>query len=331
MKLYLLENNSYFVFIKIIIKYIIFFLFILILNDYIFKFNNYCIKTRFIENKKIIDISYSTDNKYIYPTIVSMISLILNADKNTLYNIYILHSNDFNENSKKFLIRFQNKFDSGCRIILINMGDSYKNLKHKKRLSIAAYYRLSLPSAFPNINKIIYLDCDTLVLGDLKELIDFDMKDNVIMGFIDYPDSIKLLGLIKSTVICSGVLLFNLELLRKYNYSKKIDDFIAKYKSRLILDDQTILNIVMQDKLGTLPPKYGIFAFRNEEHFKNYFNKTRKLGKKYNKKDLLYAIEHPVIIHFAGIKPFGSTKNDKRFSKVWWKFARVSGVYNKFR
>ena len=211
------------------------------------------------------------------------------------------------------------------------MGDSYKNLKYKKRFSIAAYYRLSLPNVFPNINKIIYLDGDTLVLGDLKELIDFDMKDNAIMGFIDYPDSVKSFGLIKTTVICSGVLLLNLELLRKYNYSRKIDDFIAKNKNMLILEDQTILNIVMHGKLGPLPPKYGIFAFRNEEHLKHYIKKTRKLRKKYNKKDLLYAIEHPVIIHFAGIKPFGSTKNYKGFSKVWWKFARVSGVHNKFR
>ena len=65
---------------------------------------------------------------------------------------------------------FEAKFKDICRINYINMGDKYKNLKFKKRLSISTYYRLSLQDVLPNINKIIYLDSDTLVFRDLKEL-----------------------------------------------------------------------------------------------------------------------------------------------------------------
>ena len=51
------------------------------------------------------------------------------------------------------------------------MRNKFKYLKFKRRLSISAYYRLSLQDILQDVNKIIYLDGDTLVLGDLKELI----------------------------------------------------------------------------------------------------------------------------------------------------------------
>ena len=59
------------------------------------------------------------------------------------------------------------------------------------------------------------------------------MNGNVIMGFIDdYPNSIKSFGLTNITMICNGVLLIDLQGLRKYNYTKKIEDFISKNKNR---------------------------------------------------------------------------------------------------
>ena len=275
-----------------------------------------------------IAITYSTDINYIYPTLVSMTSLIINGGNNTIYYIFILHTPTFSEKNKHIFNTLENKYKDRCRIIYINMGKMYKNLKFKKTLSLSAYYRLSLQDILPNINKIIYLDGDTLVLGDLKELIDLDMKGNVVMGFIDdEPSSIESFGLINSTVICSGVLLLDLRGLRENNYSKKIEDFISKNRNRLIQEDQTIVNVVMQDRLGPIPPKYGIWPLTNKEKLERYLN-IKRSGKKYSKKSLLNAIKHPVIIHFVGRKPFWSRKSDNVFDKIWWNFARASGYYD---
>ena len=121
--------------------------------------------------------------------------------------------------------------------------------------------------------------------------------------------------------------MLDLKSLRENNYSKKIEDFISKNKNRLIQEDQTIINVVMQDKLGPIPPKYGIWSLINTENLYGYLN-IKRSGKKYNKKALLYAIKHPVIIHFVGRKPFQSRKSANVFDKMWWKFARVSGYYD---
>ena len=291
----------------------------------LYEFYDYS-KIKSIKTKIKISVSYSTDNKYIYPTIVSITSLIVNAGKNTLYNIYILHPPDFTENSKKIFNKFESKYKDICKIYYIGMGNKFRNLKFKRRLSIAAYYRLSLQDILPNVNKIIYLDGDTLIFGDLQELINLDMKGNVIMGFIDdFPNSIKSFGLTNPTVICSGVLLIDLKGLRKYNYTKKIEDFISKNKNRLFQQDQTIVNVVMQDRLGPIPPKYGVWPLNNEEKLKSYLSKKR-FGKKYSKKLLIDAIKHPVIVHFINKKPFKFRKS--AFYHLWWKFAKISGYYD---
>ena len=152
------------------------------------------------------------------------------------------------------------------------------------------------------------------------------MKGNVVMGFIDdYPNSIKSFGLTNITMICNGVLLIDLQGLRKYNYTKKIEDFISKNKNRLIQQDQTIVNVVMQDRLGPIPPKYGIWAFKTKAKLNRYLSVKRE-GKKYSKSELIDALKHPFILHFVGRKPFLSRKNV--FAKVWWKFARMSGYYD---
>ena len=53
----------------------------------------------------------------------------------------------------------------------------------------------------------------------------------------------------------------DLDGLRKYGYTKKISDFINNNINNLRQQDQTIVNVVFQDRLAPIPPKYGIWAF----------------------------------------------------------------------
>ena len=216
--------------------------------------------------KTIIAVSYSTDNSYIYPTIVSITSLVINSAINTFYNIYILHPPDFKEKSKIFLNSVVNKYPDKLSIIYFNMGNKYKGLGLNFRITTPTYYRLSLHELLPDVNRIIYLDGDTAAFDDLTELYKLDMKGNIIMGFLDgFPESIKSFGFDKPTVVCAGVLLMDLDGLRKYGYTKKINDFIDKNKNKLVQQDQTIVNVLFQDKLGVLPPRYGIWSFSKKE------------------------------------------------------------------
>ena len=206
------------------------------------------------------------------------------------------------------------------------MGNQYKGLGLNFRISTPAYYRLSLHELLPDVNRIIYLDGDTMIFEDLTPLNELDMKGNIIMGFLDsVPDAIKSFGFEKPTVVCSGVLLMDLDGLRKYGYTKKINEFIDRNRYKLTQQDQTIVNVLFQDKLAPLPPKYGFWAFATKEHAIAHNNKQWP-HLKYDEKELLEAFDHPGIVHFIWPKPFW--RKPTRFYKEWWDIARLTGFYD---
>ena len=281
---------------------------------------------KFTGNKTIIAVSYATDNKYIYPTIVAMTSLVYYAGPNTFYNIYILHTADFKEQSKNFLNTVEEKYPDKCAIYYFNMENKYKGLSLNFRIATPTYYRLSLHELLPDVDRIIWLDGDTIVFDDLTELIKIDMKGNIIMGFLDsVPDAIKNFGFKTPTVVCCGVLLMDLDGIRKYGYSKKIEEFISKNRNNLKQQDQTIINVVFQDRIAPIPPRYGIWAWSEKAVAKKH-NDKQWPHLKYNETELFEAIDHPAIVHFIWPKPFW--RKPTRFDKEWWDFARLTGYYD---
>ena len=278
------------------------------------------------KNKLRIAVSYATDNKYIYPTIVSMTSLVDKAGNNTFYDIYILHPGDFTEKSKNFLKSVEKNYYMRTKIFFLDMENKYKGLKLNFRIATPAYYRLSLHELLPDVKRIIYLDGDTLIFEDLTELIKLDMEGNVIMGFLDSSvDAIKNFGFNNATVVCSGVLLMDLEGLRIFHYSQKINDFINKNKGKLTQHDQTIINVVMQGQIAPIPPKYGIWAWLDDSSALAHLKKQRP-WLKYNQTEFLEAVHNPAILHYIWPKPFWKKKT--AFYDEWWNYASKTGFYN---
>ena len=117
-----------------------------------------------------IPIFFSTDDNYIPYLDVAISSLIANASKDYKYRIIILNTGLKSENIAKVKMNEC----PGVTIDFIDISQSVKNIKtHFKNIyhfSIVTYYRLFIASLFPQYDKIIYLDCDLVVLGDISEL-----------------------------------------------------------------------------------------------------------------------------------------------------------------
>jgi len=163
----------------------------------------------------------------------------------------------------------------------------FKTAKTKGRITTPAYYRLALAELLPNIDKIIYLDGDILAFVDLKEMYDFDMDGYYYKGYLDIlQDSFNLENHI---YICSGVVLINLDELRKDDMLNKTYKFMEENRERLLKEkyhDQPIINALCFRKIGILPAEFGIFAYPNLEMLKEditlYYN-----NKQYSKEEEL--------------------------------------------
>ena len=183
------------------------------------------------------------------------------------------------------------------------MGNKYAKAKLDQRITTPTYYRLSLPDLLPNMNKIIWIDGDTITYKDLKELYDIDMNNLHYKGFLDdCPYCVDHITFENDHFICAGVLLINLNELRKDNIVNEVSKFIEENTHRLIQHDQTTINSLDPDKIDILPAKFGIFNYDGIKTLEDRYSNIR-YKYKYSMDDLINSFNNPSILHYV-FKPW---------------------------
>lgn len=280
------------------------------------------------KSQKIVPIAMAADNNYTYPTIVSITSLMTNSKSTTHYDVNIMVPGDFAEENKQKLLSLQEKFENRCKINLIDMQDRYKNANDKGHITTPTYYRLSLSSLLPDLNKAIWIDGDTLIFEDLAKMLNMDMENFYYKGFLDYNvDGLEEFCIEDDHYICAGVLLVNLEKLRQDDMEPKFEKFIAENNDRLRQHDQTVINAMCYKNIGVLPAKYGIFNFSDVERAKEYA-RTLKAKNRYTEKEMQMAFEHPAILHYVN-KPWG--ENEVNRKNLWWEYAAKTDYFDEIK
>ena len=111
----------------------------------------------------------------------------------------------------------------------------------------------------------------------------------------------------KLMYINSGVLLCNLEELRKDKIADKYLYFFEKFKGNINYSLNDGLNFVSNGKNGYFPPEYIVIGFCNEKESFNYYN---EMNIKVNNFDVLKSYKDPYIYHFIlHYKPWKSVSN----------------------
>ena len=273
-----------------------------------------------IKQKKYIPIVYASDNNYAKYTSVSIQSILENSAQRNFLIFYILIDDEFSERNKDLLTNQVEKY--GHNIVFVNMKDAYKeeNLKIA-HISHHTYYRLQLPKILGYLNKLIYIDGDTIVLGDIGDLFDFDIKDSYFGGVkapaFDNKKHRNRLGIDTFKYINAGVLLVNNRLLIKDKVQKKFEELL---NNSYDCQDQDIINVAGFGKITLLPIKYNLMT-----KYQNTFSRFISEGK-IDKSEFDEAIKYPLIIHYADkIKPW----DDKTswLAAHYWEYAEKSPFY----
>lgn len=139
--------------------------------------------------------------------------------------------------------------------------------------SLGAYYRLLAGDILPqDIDKVLYLDIDILIAGDIIEVFTkYDISNRLMGVVLDlgvYKTSSikalkdaqkKILGdeykLTTKDYFNSGVLYINLDLWRKHNISQHAVDIVTNYQC--LIYDQDALNVLNQCDLVKNHPDFG--------------------------------------------------------------------------
>lgn len=223
------------------------------------------------KEEKTLDVFLCFDEEFSFPTGVCAYSLLKN-NMDIPINLHLVGTDVKKQSIDKFRelnfnpkaeVYFHDMDFSKCVDLTVGRKTKY--------FPLATFLRLLLPSLFPQLDKLLYLDGDTLCLNSLRELRDLDLKDNFVAAVKDFfPD--RMLNSEKvSHYFNSGVLLINARLWREANLFKTIFDVLCSERE-LPAPDQDALNIAIGDKKIILDKKYNYI----QENFPNQENDSKR-------------------------------------------------------
>lgn len=272
----------------------------------------------------IVPIAFAFDNNLVMPACICISSLMMNAKKDTFYDIFILHSASENLN-KSDLDRIP-EFYKNCRIQYREVGNEFDGAFEIRGITTPAYYRLLIPELIPEYDKVLYSDVDVIFRMDLYELYSIDLRENYIAATRDlglnlgkdgrkYIDSMS--DLHCGDYIQSGFIILNSAQINK-------DGLVPKFKlvakRNLKYQDQDTLNIVCYGKILYLSLEYNMtdysffYALKEKEMLKDlYDNNTIDNAIQFGN------------LHFNGHKPW--KKYCVNFD-IWWEYYRKSPFYD---
>lgn len=247
------------------------------------------------EHKDAIQLLVALDRNYL-PQLQVLLTSIEANNPEEKFDVYLMHS-DIPASD------LQN-VDNHCRAAGYGLfpvqvsPEFFRDAPVTKRYPQEMYYRLLAPHLLPkNLDRVLYLDPDTLVINSLRPLWETDLNGKLFAaaahtGMTNIANSVNRLRLgTNSDYYNSGVLLMNLKAGRKEIVPKKIFDFSAAHKINLLLPDQDILNAMYSEKVLPLDDAIWNYDARN---YNNYLMRSSGMA------DTDWVLSNTVIIHFCG-------------------------------
>ncbi len=268
---------------------------------------------------KIIPIVFAFDNNMEMPAGVAISSLLLNADKDTFYDIFILHAVDVDFSHS--MINRLKEFFPHCNITFRIVEESFEGALEVRGITKAAYYRLLIPKLVPEYDKILYSDVDVIFRQDLSDFYETPLVDCLVAGVntssvldIEQFKYIRKIGIDPSSgYINSGSLVINSRLLLKED---KLSVFMKHIEKQYLFQDQDIINIVCCNRIKFFPLSFNLTVNHYDAIVCDYKSSKTQLPE--NEKYL--ALKRGTI-HYNGAKPWNEVCLNM---DIWWDYYRKS-------
>ena len=252
-----------------------------------------------------MNVLYQSDNNYAIYMGVSICSLLENNKAANDIQVYIIDDGIAEENKSKI----ENMVEKYKRQVLFVSGESVLgNSEISETFSYTgmrknshSYLKMFFERLMPDITgRMIYIDCDTAIEGDISELEYIDMYDKTIGMVLDslIIDSKQSVGLNKEdNYYNSGVILIDIDKWRERECSRRIMEHIKNVRTYGTVD-QDVLNIELKDEIVTLPIKYNLQPIHLVYPYKLYSNVYKHCEKYYEQEEIEEAVKKPAIIHY---------------------------------
>lgn len=268
-----------------------------------------------------INVLYCFDSRFWRMAAVSLESLLVSANENTLVNVYCMVAPD--TEGKKEIENIIKSHKSGMNLIWREIKEeenAFQNYEYS-RWSPVIFYRCIAHRFFKDIDRLLYLDSDTLICRDLSELFNIDLDGNVLGMVRDlapvndkyHPQGIFVKEFAHKYMNDgpyhnSGVLLLDLHKMTEFEH------LLFDTKIPLYYPDQDLLNAAFAGKIKTLPLKYNLApgilvpkTFSSEEAHEAMFGGH-------------------VILHCYSVKPYDYERAPDQLYEIFSRHAKNVGM-----
>jgi lipopolysaccharide biosynthesis glycosyltransferase len=209
-----------------------------------------------------IPVFFSTDDRYLPFLDIAVASLIDHASPAYRYRLVVLNTGLSPEGVEKVMRRGTNRVTIEFVDISKEVAAIQASLKDVYHFSVVTYYRLFIASLFPQYRKIVYLDSDLVLLGDVAELYHTDLHGCIIAAapeqyvrntpeFRLYAE--KALDVNPDGYVNAGVLVIDLDEFRRHRIEERFLELITRYGFDLLDPDQAYLNYLCDGYIHVLP------------------------------------------------------------------------------
>ena len=250
-----------------------------------------------------MNIVYSSSEYYLRPTLVSVFSLLKNSRKS--HTIFLL-SSGVCDKSKAVFTNLVQSMGSIPEILEIDTVLESKAIEFnlpKMRNNYSTYARLFL-SEILDVESVLLIDSDTLVVGEVEDILDEITDDGVMFAARDFVISNKYsrhedAELSSSNYFNMGILFVNLKNWREQNLTSIIKNSYD-HTHTLKIADQTIVNKYLSQFITEIGLRFNWYTyFRYDFSYEFYCRQNNKTAF-VSEGEYEYSRANPVVIHFIG-------------------------------
>lgn len=258
-----------------------------------------------------MNVAVTINDTYFYPLYI-MLNTLFAHNKDSKIHVFLIHSRV----SEKYRKKLDNlcKQNGGKFTEVYVLEEEFSEAPSFSYFTKEMYYRILVAKLLPeNLDRVLYLDPDMVVNDSLKEFYEMPLDNCFFAGIRDrlqddkkspYWKELGFSG--KSHYVNSGVLLCNLQLLRKEQNIQDVFQMLSERGERLKFPDQDLINVLYEGRIKRAADRYNL----NPNHL--YW--WEYLG--YNFAPFL--LKKPAILHYMGKeKPWHAGYNMGMYQYYW--------------
>lgn len=288
-------------------------------------------------DKPIVPVVFAADDNYVPQLTTTVYSAMKNADPSYFYDVVVLQRNiawDKQERLRDFFKQFPNM---SLRFTNVERELSGHDLStNNAHISIETYYRFLIQKLLPFYDKILYLDSDIVINGDIAKLYNTDLQGKLLGAIrdIDFLANLnvkhgKRMGYAKNVLkmknpydyFQAGVLVLNTKAMRERYTIRQWLTYASN--PAFIYNDQDVLNAHCEGEVLYLPWEWNVVHDCGGRVGNLFVQAPNDIYDAY-----MRSRNNPQIIHYAGFqKPW--TDPDCDFASIYWRYARETPFYER--